>query len=48
MKVLGTRSSHKKAGKLGERRIAALLGEGVGAAVIGELVLAPIRQALSR
>jgi hypothetical protein len=36
-----------KAGKLDERRIAALLGEGAGAAVIGELVLAPIGQALS-
>ena len=35
-----------KAGHLDERRIATLLGEGAGAAVVGELVLAPITQAL--
>lgn len=34
-------------GRLDERRIIALMGEGVGAAVIGELVLRPIVSALS-
>jgi hypothetical protein len=37
-----------KAGGLDECRIAALIGERAGAAVVGELVLAPIVQALSR
>lgn len=37
-----------KAGVLDERRIEALIGEGFGAAVIGELVLAPIVQTLQR
>ncbi|MFS2136492.1 hypothetical protein [Duganella sp. Dugasp56] len=37
-----------KAGFLDERRIEELLGEGPGAAVVGELVLAPVVQALSR
>jgi hypothetical protein len=36
-----------KAGRLDERRIAELIGEGPGAAVVGEMVLAPIVQALS-
>ena len=35
-----------KAGRLDERRIAELMGEGPGAAVIGQAVLAPIVQAL--
>jgi len=35
------------AGRLDERRIAELIGEGPGAAVIGEIVLAPIAQALA-
>lgn len=35
-----------KAGRLDERRIAELLGEGPGAAVIGQAVLAPVIQAL--
>jgi hypothetical protein len=37
-----------RAGHLDENRIAALIGGGTGAAVIGKLVLAPIVQALSR
>jgi hypothetical protein len=37
-----------KAGRLGERRIAALLGEGPGAEVVGQAILTPIVQALSR
>lgn len=37
-----------RAGRLDERRIAALMGEGAGAAVVGELVLAPIVRALTR
>lgn len=37
-----------KAARLDERRIAALMGEGGGAAVVGELVLAPLLQALSQ
>lgn len=36
-----------KAGRLDERRIAELLGEGPGAAVIGQAVLAPMAQTLS-
>ena len=35
-----------KAGRLDERRIAELMGEGSGAAVVGQAVLAPITQAL--
>jgi hypothetical protein len=35
-----------KAGHLNERRIAELMGEGLGAAVVGQAVLAPITQAL--
>lgn len=35
-----------KAGRLDERRIAELLGEGPGAAVMGEALLAPVVQAL--
>ena len=37
-----------KAGRLDERRIAELLGEGPGAAVIGQAVLTPMVQALSQ
>ncbi|WP_392416512.1 hypothetical protein [Delftia sp. WSY_7] len=37
-----------KAGRLDERRIAELLGEGPGAAVIGQAVLAPMVQTLSQ
>lgn len=36
-----------KAGRLDERRIAELIGEGPGAAVVGQAILAPIVQALS-
>lgn len=36
-----------KAASLDERRIAALIGEGAGAAVVGELILVPIAQAMS-
>ncbi|SFQ05242.1 hypothetical protein [Variovorax sp. 770b2] len=35
-----------KAGRLDERRIAELMGEGPGAAVVGKIVLAPIAQSL--
>lgn len=37
-----------KAGRLDERRIAELMGEGPGAAVVGELVLKPVKEAFSR
>lgn len=37
-----------KAGRLDERRIAELIGEGPGAVVVGELVLKPVKEALSR
>ncbi|MEA9822332.1 hypothetical protein VDF98_03835 [Xanthomonas campestris pv. raphani] len=36
------------AGRLDERRIVELMGEGPGAAVVGEIVLAPIMQAIER